>query len=102
MNDRENSGPGRRPPPPKAAVALEYVPGKHRAPVVAAKGTGAVAERILALAKKHKIPVQRDPDLVQVLVRLDLDRAIPPELYAVIAEIFAFVYTMNNRRRNVA
>jgi flagellar biosynthesis protein len=94
----ERTPPG-RPPAPKTAVALEYTPGKHRAPVVAAKGRGEVAERIIALAEQHGVPIRRDPDLVQVLAKLDLDQAIPPELYAVIAEIFAFVYTLNNRRR---
>lgn len=83
-------------------MALEYVPGTHRAPVVSAKGEGLLADRIIALAEQHGIPVRRDPDLVRVLAKLDLDQAIPPELYAVIAEIFAFVYAMNNRRRKPA
>lgn len=98
MADERVSTPS-RPLPPKTAVALEYTPGKHRAPVVAAKGRGEVAERIIALAEQHGVPIRRDPDLVQVLAKLDLDQAIPPELYAVIAEIFAFVYALNNRRR---
>lgn len=99
MPDQPEGARPKRRQPLKTAVALEYEPGKHRAPVIAAKGQGLVAERIIALAQEHGVPIRHDPDLVQVLAKLDLDQVIPPELYAVVAEVFAFVYTMNNRRR---
>ena len=80
----------------RKAVALEYQGGKQRAPTVTASGKGELAERIIALARRHGIYVQPDPDLVEVLSRLDLGTAIPPQLYYVVAEILAFVYKLNS------
>ena len=79
----------------KTAVALQYERGKAPAPKIAATGKGAVAERIVAIAREHNVPVREDPDLVQLLARLDLGQTIPGELYPVIAEVFAFVYRLN-------
>lgn len=76
----------------KKAVALKYDPQHNEAPVVAAKGSGLLADRILELAREHEIPVQEDPALVEVLSKLDLDRQIPPELYHLVAEILSFIY----------
>lgn len=76
----------------KKAVALKYDPAQNDAPVLAAKGTGYLAERILDLAREHEIPVQEDAALVEVLSKLDLDRQIPPELYNLVAEILSFIY----------
>jgi flagellar biosynthesis protein len=80
------------------AVALKYERGKDSAPRVAAKGRGALAERILALAREHNIPVKHDKTLLDALYRLDLNEEIPEELYRVIAEILAFVYRMNRMK----
>ncbi|HLG74616.1 MAG TPA: EscU/YscU/HrcU family type III secretion system export apparatus switch protein [Chloroflexota bacterium] len=80
----------------RRAVALEYRRGKQRAPVVTASGRGHIAEQIIALAEKHGIYVQHDPDLVELLAQLDLGAAIPPQLYYVVAEILAFVYKLNS------
>jgi flagellar biosynthesis protein len=84
---------------PRRAVALGYDPEKDEAPRVLATGGGAVAERILALAKENGIPIQEDPVLVAALAGLDLETAIPPELYAVVAEVLAFVYRVQQRRK---
>jgi flagellar biosynthesis protein len=83
----------------KKAAALAYDAGKDRAPKLAAKGSGIVAEKIIELAVKHGIPIRNDPALIQILSKLDIDEAIPPELYQAIAEILAFVYQMNEQRR---
>ena len=83
---------------PKKAVALKYKPGDDHAPRVTAKGTGRLAERIIEMARKHGIPVKDDPDLVEVLSRLDLHDVIPPELYVVVAELLAFVYRLNQEK----
>lgn len=76
----------------KKAVALKYDPMQNEAPVVTAKGSGLLAERILELAHENAIPVQEDAALVEVLSKLDLDRQIPPELYTLVAEILSFIY----------
>lgn len=73
------------------AVALHYEQEVTAAPKVLAKGKGTVAEKIIALAEEHGIPVQQDPVLVQALEQLDLGAEIPPELYRVVAEILVFI-----------
>jgi len=77
------------------AVALKYLRGHMDAPRVVAKGRGSVAERILDLARAHGVPVHRDTDLAEVLVRLDLGDWVPPELYKAVAEVLAYLYRMN-------
>jgi len=77
---------------PKQAVALSYSKDAAAAPVVKAKGKGAVAERIVAIAAENGVPVREDASLVEVLSKLDLDQEIPPELYQLVAEILSFVY----------
>jgi flagellar biosynthesis protein len=79
----------------KKAVALKYERGKDTAPKVAAKGRGAVADKILALARENKIPIERDSTLMEALYRLDINEEIPEELYQVVAELLAFIYRMN-------
>ena len=81
------------------AAALQYDQRKDVAPKVVARGQGAIAEKIIALAKQKGIPIQSDPGLVQILSKLDIDEAIPVELYRVVAEILAFVYNTNSRYR---
>jgi len=82
----------------KAAV-LAYDPERDGAPRLTAKGQGIIAENIIALAERHDIPIRQDAALVELLVRLDLDTEIPPELYRAVAEILAYVYRMNERKR---
>jgi flagellar biosynthesis protein len=79
----------------KKAVALTYERGRDGAPKVAAKGRGEVAERILALAKEHGVPIEKDSTLLEALYRLDINEEIPEELYQVVAELLAFIYRMN-------
>jgi len=81
----------------KKAVALRYDSEKDTAPVVAAKGRGLIAERIEAIAEENGIPLQEDKALADYLMSLDLYEEIPVELYAVIAEILAFVYRMDKK-----
>ncbi len=83
--------------PRRQAVALRYRPGQDRAPKVAAKGDGYVADRIVELAREHGIPVREDRNLVQVLALLDLDKEIPPAVYKAVAEILAWVYHLTHR-----
>jgi flagellar biosynthesis protein len=79
------------------AVALRYRPSQDPAPRVTAKGAGLVAQKIIALGKEHGIPIQEDPGLIQVLAQLDFYQEIPPKIYAVVAEILAFIYRLNRQ-----
>jgi flagellar biosynthesis protein len=81
----------------RKAVALKYIPEKDRAPKVTAKGSGLLAEKIIELARQHGIPLKEDPALVQILAQLDIYQEIPPSVYVIVAEILAFVYSMNKK-----
>lgn len=83
----------------KKAVALKYDPFKDRAPKVTAKGAGEVAERIIEVARQHDIPVKDDADLVEVLSKLEIEKEIPPDIYIVVAELLAFVYSVNTKKK---
>ena len=83
----------------RLAAALKYDPQKDAAPVVTAKGRGTIAEKIINIAKKNGIPIKEDPNLVQILSKLEVDEQIPPVLYKAVAEILAFVYSLNEKRR---
>jgi flagellar biosynthesis protein len=81
------------------AAAIQYDSEKDAAPRMTAKGRGLIAERIIEIARQHDIPVRSDPALVEVLCKLDMEEEIPETLYRVVAEILAFVYRMNERRK---
>ena len=85
-------------PKRKHAVAVRYKAGSDTAPTVIAKGQGLLAERILAIAEAEGIHVQEDPDLLGLLAKLEVDDAIPEELYRAVAEVLAFVYRLNRGR----
>jgi flagellar biosynthesis protein len=73
------------------AVALAYAPG-DAAPRVVAKGRGLTAETIIAVARDHEIYVHESPEMVALLMQVDLDDHIPPQLYLAVAELLAWLY----------
>lgn len=80
--------------PTHLAVALQYEPGMP-APKVIAKGAGAIAHRIVQLAREHKIPVVERKPLAQALYKIvKIDAEIPLSLYLVVAELLAHVYKL--------
>lgn len=81
----------KRPDPLQNAVALAYQAGEL-APKVVAKGRGMLAEQIIARAREHGVFVHESKELVGLLMQVELDRHIPPELYRVVAELLAWLY----------
>jgi flagellar biosynthesis protein len=81
----------------KSAIAVHYDKVKDNAPRVVAKGKGSIADKIIELAEQNNIPIHEDPDLIEVLSKLDLGQEIPPELYKLIAEVLVYVYRSNNK-----
>ena len=79
----------------QSAVALTYSNGDG-APRVVAKGRGALAETIIARAREAGVYVHESPELVAVLMQLDLDERIPPELYLAVAELLAWLYRLEH------
>jgi len=81
------------------AVALKYRSSVNNAPNVVAKGKGKVAQKIIDIAKANNIYIHDDPDLVEVLAQLDLNDEIPTDLYIVVSELLAFVYSLNRKEK---
>jgi flagellar biosynthetic protein FlhB len=83
--------------PTHVAVALKYTPDRG-APRVVAKGAGHVATRIREEATKHRVPMVADVPLARALYKAcDLDREIPGELFAAVAQVLAFVLSLKAR-----
>lgn len=74
------------------AAALAY--DHTGVPRVVAKGSGELAKQIIQQAQVEGIPVQTNEVLVEALLKVELTKAIPPELYQAVAEILAFVYRL--------
>jgi flagellar biosynthesis protein len=79
----------------KSAAALAYdAPEGDGAPRVVAKGYGLVAEMIVQRAKEAGLYVHEAPEMVSLLMRVDLDEKIPPQLYQAVAELLAWLHRL--------
>lgn len=87
--------------PTHIAIALRYIQGEDRAPVVVAKGKGSVAEKIVQIASESQVPVVRKEELARAMYpAVEVGEEIPPKFYRAVAEIIAFI--MYKRKRWVA
>ncbi len=87
----------RNAPQRPAAAALSYDPTGPEPPEIVAIGRGLTAEEIVKLARAHDVPIHQDAGLVEALAKLEVGQTIPRELYAVVAEVLAFVYSIDAR-----
>ena len=90
MHEQASGRPG--------AVALSYR-DEGRAPVVVAKGYGAVAESIMRTAREHGLYAHAAPELIRLLMQVQLDRQIPPPLYSAVAEVLAWLWEIDQEIR---
>ncbi len=79
------------------AVALRYEEGKNKAPEIVASGSGLIARNIIESAAKAGVAIKEDPDLVELLAKVPIGQEVPEELYQTIAEVLAFVYSVNSK-----
>jgi flagellar biosynthetic protein FlhB len=85
--------------PTHYAVALKYEETK-RAPIVVAKGMNHVAQQIKKIARENSVHIVQNPPLARSLyAEVEVDRQIPEELFAAVAEVLAYVYKMNAGKR---
>ena len=82
------------------AVALTYESDKDYAPKVVAKGSGVIADHIIELAKDNAVPIYKNKTLTGMLMAVELDQEIPPELYKVVAEVLAHIYRLDSALGN--
>lgn len=78
------------------AVALEY--GQNQAPVLVARASNELAERLIAEAERNGVYVTRDPQLLALLCELEVDQEIPERLYTAVAIILSWVYWLRGLR----
>jgi flagellar biosynthesis protein len=87
--------------PRQHAVALTYEV-EDGAPRVVAKGSGRLAEEIIARAREAGIFVHESPELVTLLMQVNLDDRIPPALYVAVAELLAWIYRLEQGGESAA
>lgn len=78
------------------AVALKY--DFNAAPTVVAKGSGLLADKILAVAKENDVLLHQSPELVEMLSTLELGEEIPESLYLAVAEVIAFAHKIKDHQ----
>lgn len=84
--------------PTHYAIALRYDPEKDEAPVVVAKGKDYIAFKIIEIAEKNNIPMKEDVPLAHALyASVKVDQPIPPEFYAALAVVMAWVYQIKHK-----
>jgi len=84
--------------PTHFAVAIKYDKEKAEAPYVLAKGADFVASTIKEAAKVHKIEIVENKPLARMLYyNVEIGEQIPPELYQMVAEVLAYVYSVKNK-----
>ena len=81
----------------RRAAALSYKQGYY-APVVVARGKGVVAEAIIACAHEAGVYVHESPELVRLLLQVDSDQYIPPELYRAVAEVLVWLQWLESQQ----
>ena len=85
----------KKPESQQLAVAMAYRAG-DASPKVVAKGRGLLAETIIERAKEAGVYVHESPELVSLLMQVDLDQHIPPQLYLAVAELLAWLYRLEH------
>jgi flagellar biosynthetic protein FlhB len=84
--------------PTELAIAIQYDYDTMAAPVVLAKGAGALAQQIRRLALENSIPVVERKELARALYKLvDVGRPVPLEQYAAVAEVLRYVYQLTGK-----
>ena len=82
-----------------SAIALTY-PDYADAPLIAVKAKGAVASKMLEIAREYEIPVVEDEMLANVLSVQDVGACVPEETWQTVAKVFAFISEVSHARKN--
>jgi len=85
--------------PTHISIAIRYDAKEMSAPVIIAKGTDLVAMKIREIAREHEIAIIENPPVARLLHKLDIGENIPEDLFKVVAEILAHVYSLKGKPR---
>lgn len=84
--------------PTHLAVAIRYDKESHEAPVVVAKGADYLAQKIKDVARENAVEIVENKPLARMLYHnVEIGAEIPPELYQMVAEVLAYVYSLQGR-----
>ena len=83
--------------PTHISVAIRYDSKEMTSPVIIAKGADLVAMKIREIARKHEIAIVENPPVARLLHKLDIGEHIPEDLFKVVAEILAHVYSLKGK-----
>ncbi|RDU65316.1 flagellar biosynthesis protein FlhB [Helicobacter didelphidarum] len=75
----------------KKVAALAYEEYKDYAPKVVASGQGKIAEAIIKKANEYQIPLFCNAELVDSLVKMEVNSNVPPELYQAVVDVFVWL-----------
>ena len=88
--------------PTTYAIALRYDMTNMHSPIVVAKGARLVAQRIREIAVENDVPIVEKPELARALYRtIEINHAVPEDLFRAVAEILAYVYRIDKRESKV-
>lgn len=76
----------------KQAVAMKYKVYEDNAPKIVAKGKGEIAKKIIQKAKEYDIAIFENKELTNLLMNVEIDEEIPPELYKAVVEVFVWLH----------
>ena len=83
----------------KGAAALKWDRERDDAPRLIAAGKGYLADKILALAEEASIPMMEEGTLTEILLTMEPGREIPPELFALAAEVYVFLMELDSKNK---
>ena len=84
--------------PTNLAGAIRYDKEAHEAPVVVAKGADYLAQKIKDVARANAVEIVENKPLARMLYHnVEIGAEIPPELYQMVAEVLAYVYSLQGR-----
>jgi len=86
--------------PTHISVAIRYDSSEMESPIVIAKGADLIAMKIREIARQHEIPLVENPPVARLLHKIDIGESIPEDLFKVIAEILAHVYSLKGNNIN--
>ncbi len=85
--------------PTRLAIALRYEAATMTAPLVVAKGAGAIAQRIKEIAAEYDIPLVENKPLAQTLYKtVEINSPVPEELFQAVAEVLAYVFGSRKKK----
>jgi len=80
----------------KKAIALKYPEGAQ-APIITAKASGYMADKIIEAARENQIPIKEDLNIINLLDSQETGSQVPEEAWEALAIIFAFILSEGDK-----